>query len=241
MRNDLHQISFDRKSTYDSDNGHWKQLRRRGNLDWDDLPRKERMRERVVYGRDKWAKAAPLQGWLRRQVGRRWDDVYSEFCRAYDRRSYVQREIHQVLERNVYLHVYEGEDDQLWAHGYCGPRPIYDGDWYVDSEGYLREAEIPPRTRKPKPVEVVPKDDTHEYRLMKGIWYLVRFEWISVTADYMLPSWYEVLDSKYTYGRLRWRWGRLSQQRYTNAYKVVRHKKHLNRKELRKLGLKNGG
>jgi hypothetical protein len=43
---------------------------------------------------------APLEGWVRKQVGRNWDDVYSEVCKLFDRRSQIKDHVHQHLLRD---------------------------------------------------------------------------------------------------------------------------------------------
>lgn len=42
----------------------------------------------------------PLEGWVRKQVGRKWDDVYSEVCKLFDRRSQIKDHVHQHLIRD---------------------------------------------------------------------------------------------------------------------------------------------
>ena len=39
----------------------------------------------------------PLKGWVRQQVGRKWDDVYSEVCALFDRRRVIHDHVHQHL------------------------------------------------------------------------------------------------------------------------------------------------
>lgn len=39
----------------------------------------------------------PLKGWVRQQVGRKWDDTYSEVCALFDRRRVIHDHVHQHL------------------------------------------------------------------------------------------------------------------------------------------------
>lgn len=50
----------------------------------------------------------PLEGWVRKQVGKKWNDVYSEVCALFDRRSQIKDHVHQhilgdFVERNTKL------------------------------------------------------------------------------------------------------------------------------------------
>lgn len=45
------------------------------------------------YGREFADKLHPILRWLDKQVGRRWDDVYSEICKKFDRRTLFGRHI----------------------------------------------------------------------------------------------------------------------------------------------------
>lgn len=42
----------------------------------------------------------PLEGWVFKQVGKNWDDVYSEVCRLFDRRSQIKDHVHQHIFRD---------------------------------------------------------------------------------------------------------------------------------------------
>lgn len=43
---------------------------------------------------------SPLRRWVEKQVGRRWDDVYSEVCELFDRRSQIKDHVHVHLLRD---------------------------------------------------------------------------------------------------------------------------------------------
>lgn len=42
----------------------------------------------------------PLRGWVRKQVGRKWNDVYSEVCEHFDRRSQIKDHVHVHILRD---------------------------------------------------------------------------------------------------------------------------------------------
>jgi len=76
--------------------------------DPDDRPHQENMRHRLGMRRKSLNEnLRPLQRWLDRQAGRRWDAVYSELCRHVDRRNTVQQHIHVHLRDFVAIDVLE--------------------------------------------------------------------------------------------------------------------------------------
>lgn len=101
----------------------------------DDRPAHEGIRERLRGGR-KWLNEnlRPLQRWLDRQAGRRWDAVYAELCKHVDRRNTVQQHIHVHLRDFVEIDVYES-DGRLYAiRRWRGTAPLAESycDLYVD-------------------------------------------------------------------------------------------------------------
>lgn len=78
----------------------------------------------------------PLYGIIHKNVGRKWDDVYSELCQVFDTRSVINRRILIHLDRMVEIKdVYVGDDCELWIrNNYYGSRPLKDDgvEYYVD-------------------------------------------------------------------------------------------------------------
>jgi hypothetical protein len=117
---------------------------------------------------------SPLRRFLQANVGRRWDKVYSEVCERINRDSAVQFHVWQHLMMDVCTdpHVVRGEVGGGWRNSFRYYR------FYVDPRcGLLRE-NATWRSRwdfgKPeetKPVNRVRIDDSHEYRMIDGIWY----------------------------------------------------------------------
>lgn len=60
------------------------------------------MRRRIAKGERKsfGDHLSPLRGWVAKQVGKKWDDVYSEVCALFDRRSFIKAHVHQHLLRD---------------------------------------------------------------------------------------------------------------------------------------------
>lgn len=114
MRNDMYKVIVERPRR-----GGWPQARMRPPRDPEDHPHQEGMKYR--HGNRKWLNENlnPLKRYLDRQVGRRWDLVYSELCRRVDRRNTVQQHIHQHIDDFVATRVLriDGELQALRRYG----------------------------------------------------------------------------------------------------------------------------
>jgi hypothetical protein len=111
-----------------------------GNLE--DSPKQEGLRRR--HRSRKWLSEnlRPLEHYLEAQVGRPWDNVFSEICAGIDRRNTVQRHIHQHLEDFVAIRVYAIDGVLHEDVGWRGRQPL-ESPWasrfYVDPRtGLLR-------------------------------------------------------------------------------------------------------
>lgn len=59
----------------------------------------------------------PIEGFLRKNLGRPWDDVYSEFCAVNDSRSMLGRQMRKALTREVDTKgIYEGADGIVYKY-----------------------------------------------------------------------------------------------------------------------------
>jgi hypothetical protein len=141
----------------------------------EDLRKHEGMRRPWLKGRAKGLNEnlAPLRRYLQSNVGRPWDKVYSEVCQRINRDSAVQLHVWQHLMQDVCRdpHVVRGE-----VHGGRGIFRFF--RFFVDPcTGLLRENKIrgwPWRNEKvvkDKPLDRIKIDETHECRLLAGIWY----------------------------------------------------------------------
>lgn len=80
--------------------------RDKGNASFDDefSGGKESMmkRRRIANGERKTFGdlLGPLEGWVRKQVGRKWNDVYSELCTLFDKRSVIKNHVHEHVFNN---------------------------------------------------------------------------------------------------------------------------------------------
>jgi len=60
----------------------------------------------------------PLRGYLRKQVGRPWDDVYSELSQHLDRRSLSGRHIWGHVESDVSVNTWMGRSGKIYTRRY---------------------------------------------------------------------------------------------------------------------------
>lgn len=136
--------------------------------DWRRDPEDARTREnkRSRFGmrhdrRDVSLYIAPLDRFLAKNVGRNWDEVYSEICSKADIRTKLGRNLREWVLRRVAVDM-----DYPFADIYT---------YFVDESGILREGDSSRfrYTPRERPVTVLPYDNNHECHLIDGIWRLV--------------------------------------------------------------------
>jgi len=78
---------------------------------------------------------APLRRYILKQVGRPWDDVYSEICQHLNRNSTTHDHIFSHLFSYVERHTYMGDDGVIYVnepmYGARGPVPV--DEYYCDT------------------------------------------------------------------------------------------------------------
>ena len=79
----------------------------------------------------------PLRRWLRKAVGRGWNDVHSEICRSLDRRSTVQRHVLVHVDGYVNRHVLMINGVPHMRMGLRPPIELWDGRLFVDPRNGL--------------------------------------------------------------------------------------------------------
>ena len=127
-------------------------------LPWEDHPRFEPISRR--RGGTKWLgeHLGPLRRWLLSQVGRSWDDVYSELRANISPNNAVQLHIWQhaqhYVARDVELvggkpHHGYGDRAYRWGHPVSARQcPVY----VCPRSGILRRTPVTPRKKKPNPL-----------------------------------------------------------------------------------------
>ncbi len=166
----------------------------------------------------------PLKKYLRKQVGRPWDKVYSELSETLDKRSLSG------------IHIWGHVRDEVATNCYVG---VSGKIWEITRYGSVFEASglfVHPRTRlltyKPKPsyrgggrkpdADVVKLTDARELKKVDGIWYDVTY----ITVKTRLPGgWTEP-----------YHWYREARDK---TERLQDSKRQLSRRELKTHGLKN--
>lgn len=116
----------------------------------------------------------PLRKYLRRQVGRPWNDVWSEICKTLDRRSTTGNHVFEHIGWEVELHTYLGDDGIVYESksSYRGTPLKADGLFVHPETGILTW--IKPRRwnrLRPKKDENLHEKDGIKYHRIDGIWY----------------------------------------------------------------------
>ena len=136
---------------------------------------------------------APLKRYLQKQIGRRWDDVFSEICARLDTGSTVKMHVREHLDDFILRKVRREVDGTLWATGRWGSPEKLIESWtelYVDpSDGVIKETrklcgKMDVSFRKPRlsfsqwlgPKKQLPLQKlsaTTWHMRLKGIWYFI--------------------------------------------------------------------
>ncbi len=144
MRPDMHRVIISRPRRNRGPS--YKSFRRTDRqADPESLPFHESMTGRYGYGRKSQTDLlGPLRKWARKQVGRPWDDVFSEVCAAVDNRTIAGH--HLRSEGTNTGHLFDRIDAPgLPRGGHFAGRWGQRGDYYVDDAGILRVNDEPKR------------------------------------------------------------------------------------------------
>jgi len=168
--------------------------RRRANRDLDLAPTKQGMR-RPYFDRKEFGEyLTPLKGFLRKNVGRPWDKVFSELNSALQGGGTVVEHVKVHLRGYVELH-------PVFINGKPHHSPPYYGapinnDFYVDQRGILRHAKARPQKRQTPVVDHVKIDDSTAFHKIDGLWYRVWFKTLPL-ADRAHPPIYDLVLKKW--------------------------------------------
>jgi hypothetical protein len=180
----------------------------------------------------------PLRRYLRKQVGRPWNKIYSEMNRSLDKRTVAGLHIWDHVAHEVETHTYLGTDGKTV---YRQPRwrgtnegvPV--GGLYVDprsgllcaAPGYYERERRWYRARKAaQPVTEIRLTDTRRLEQIDGLWYESQYG----TAQRQIPA---VVVHRGTHHEYVMREARVE------TYDVRLSKRQLSRAELRRHGLEN--
>jgi hypothetical protein len=162
--------------------------------EYGDLPK------RVSGSRSKYIRAGevkyfsdllgPLRRFLRKNVGRQWDQVYSEMKKSLDDRKVTGRHVFEHVERDVETHPLIGDDGELYTLGYGGLlQPMY--GLYVDPRtGLLCWRDNKPlwrprgeSKRTGQGVNRIRLSANTAYVKMNGIWYFIEYKIFGKSVD----------------------------------------------------------
>lgn len=141
MRDDLHKVLCERprRRPYNADKRH-----RKDNLDCEDMPTKESMKINHEHRKELNENLPPLYRYLNDQVGRKWDDVYSEI-----RKTIVGKNPNAV-KGHILQHIFDFKGVELHSYALDGKRyrktsyayrrsELDNNQLYVDDEGIIRK------------------------------------------------------------------------------------------------------
>lgn len=192
MRSDMSKVVIERPRYGHSDPSKKTKLRIRNydsNSEYEDSPK------RLPASRGRGTKRLtdflnPLEGFLKSNVGRPWDDVYSELCQHLDRRKTTGLHVFQHLENYVEVNCFIGENGLLYAcHDRYGEEPLGSKRWrakihyvhpvskllcWFDGEDKrLKRWKLEQQKRQQrKTVERKQISVTQSYVRINGVWYV---------------------------------------------------------------------
>lgn len=118
---------------------------------------------------------SPLRGAICKNIGRPWDDVFSEFCGALDRRGLSGYHIWTHLMWEVETNTFLGEDGEVYGRPAFGGLPSKADGFYVHPLTRLLLYKEPRRFRRlknmPRPEIPVPENEPQVYRRIDGLWF----------------------------------------------------------------------
>ncbi|MDZ4834166.1 MAG: hypothetical protein SGJ27_10355 [Candidatus Melainabacteria bacterium] len=144
--------------------------------DLDDAPTRQTMRQHTGGKRHNYGRTNPLRGYLAKQVGRLWSEVYSEICAINDLRSHTKYDLREKVGFLVETNVIMVDGMPFDTNGEYG---LWHSFWVHPETGMLMQTQE--RTRRNryrrwhKDYKQVPINATQKYVEIDGLWYLVNF------------------------------------------------------------------
>lgn len=195
----------------------------------EDMPEKESMKKRWANRKTFNENLAPLRRWLEKQVGRKWDDVYSDAAKVIKPNSTVREHVKTHLFWMLALRVVEVEG-VLYEAGSHGLSKLRDNELYVHpTTGILlrfkekkrvaakkpatfieiQKMDVPPKGI-PAPVGITPKNYYTAYEQINGIWYFI----VGYVTDPAPYFWHAA-------SRARWHQAEILTKRQLNHVELV--------------------
>jgi hypothetical protein len=168
---------------------------------WEDQPKHESTAPRRLYGyfcKELNEHLSPLRRWLHDQVGRDWDEVWSEICDGLSVRNATTAHVRDHADRYVEKNCFINNDGKV-----CDSRGItLNSDWgwkqfYVNPRDNTLQVAPDYRTyrkNRKKKDWVAGKDENHRCYLFDGIWYEVELKPFSEYQKTMISGDNRVYD-----------------------------------------------
>lgn len=215
----------------------WAKYRAQPQPAFEDRPRNESMKARHRLRKSFSDLLGPLRRWLQSQVGRRWNDVYSEACAVIKPdnvvRAHIKTHLLEFVLRHTFIH--EGKVCALdyWRGGDPIPVTKLASRWHrffvQPDTGILQAIPNPPRIRKPPPLpELRWIRKGVALKNIGGLWFEFHFQVVPVSVRF--KAYDHALE------RVVWR-GELA--KHTTQYCLCTLKRQMSRRELRRFGLRN--
>ncbi|MBM3822350.1 MAG: hypothetical protein FJ404_05580 [Verrucomicrobia bacterium] len=222
---------------------HWAKSRPRPKPPFDDLPHHESIKARHIHRKHFSDLLGPLKRWLRSQVGRPWNDIYSEACAVIKPDSIVRAHIKghmlQYVQRHTFMHggkVCVIDQDYLRL----GMIPVEERQhcsnlFFVHPDTGLlcavaqppsKHLEIPRPRKQPETLRWL--NECFALKQIKGLWFECQFRHVPPKGQ--LRVYDHALGKHVLRKKLHWRDG---QQLHCFA------KRQLSRRQLRHFGLRN--
>ena len=194
--------------------------------DYDDQPKFVSSARGRQYGHNhKWFSdvLGPLEGFLRSNLGRPWDKVFSELRQALDVRKVTGRHIFDHLQWMVETDCWIDADRRVYA----GPEGCEVGGFYVHPRtGFLCFMQKPSARERKKQrlmrqeIDEIRFDCACSFKLIEGQWYFVLYEIIDMARNEPARATWDVVQRR----QVQVTWGR---------NRVAIHKRQCNRGEIR--------
>ena len=228
MRADMHKVVVERERHGSTGkNRKWGQrLAFVPDTDYDDQPKfVSSARGRQYSNNHKWFTdvLGPLEGFLRSNLGRPWDKVFSELRQGLDVRKVTGRHIFDHLESMVETDCWIGTDRKV----YTRPRGWEVNGFYVHPRTGLLCFVQKPSARERKKQHLLRRefdeirfDCARSFKLIDGQWYFVVYESIEMARYEPVRAMWDVVQRR----QVQLTWGR---------NRVAIRKRQCNREEIR--------
>lgn len=237
MRPDMHKVIVERPR---GNKGPYKQ-NRRANLPAELLPKFEGIKR--AHRDRKWQRdlLGPLQRWLRAQVGRPWNDVFSDACKVVHPHNYVRAHVKthllQYVERNAFMHGGQVCVNARWPAEIRRVTEQLTGlmSFYVHPETGLLQEVKRSSNKELRTAQGVEKERTLRWlrnrvtlNQIHGLWFECHYQIVPV--DVRFKAYDHALERVVSRGELA---------RHETEYLVCTLKRQLSKRELRRFGLRN--